>query len=356
MGVVGGAGVEGGGGEGDEPLAAKAAVTDFAASILTTHDGEPPAQSPLQPEKLDPDAGVAVMVTLRFRRKAFEHVLPQSMPAGALVTVPTPSPALLTVSVLVTATTIDEKLAVTVLAAFMVTVQASVPLQAPPQPANADPSDGEAASVTVVPATKPFEQVAPQSIPAGALVTVPGPVPPLVTVSVLSSGMTTIGPKLADTLYDPNPTSRKHEVLVPAFAQAPPQPLNTASASGVAPSTAGPKKSPVQSPGQLMPGPATVPDPDTVTVIVPSVRALVVGTLTSAPTRSAAASADPRGLLRLLVDSDLVLMTASGSRATACQAHRPPRRFDRPRVRSAPVLGCTKGISAPRPRNIVLVR
>jgi len=65
----------------------------------------------------------------------------------------------------------------------MVTVQASVPLQpAPDQPANVLPGL-EAVSVTAVPALKAAEQVAPQSIPAGELVTAPLPSPLFVTLS-----------------------------------------------------------------------------------------------------------------------------------------------------------------------------
>jgi len=76
------------------------------------------------------------------------------------------------------------KVAVTEVAAFMVTLQAPVPLQAPLQPANAEPGAGVAAKLTIVPLAKLAEQVAPQEIPAGELVTVPVPVPVSVTVRV----------------------------------------------------------------------------------------------------------------------------------------------------------------------------
>ncbi len=60
-----------------------------------------------------------------------------------------------------------------------------VPEQPPPdQPAKAEPVAGAAVSVTTVPLEKDCEQVDPQLIPAGELVTVPVPAPPLVTVSV----------------------------------------------------------------------------------------------------------------------------------------------------------------------------
>src|SRR3989441_11410917 len=95
------------------------------------------------------------------------------MPAGLLVTVPAPAPALETVS-----TRAGVKVAVTVVAAESVTVQAPVPEQPPPlQPAKVEPAAGAAVSVTAVPLAKLAAQGAPQLIPAGGLVTVPLPVP-----------------------------------------------------------------------------------------------------------------------------------------------------------------------------------
>src|SRR5436189_5076263 len=95
------------------------------------------------------------------------------MPAGALVMVPLPTPALLRVSV----KDGRAKVAVTVCAALIVTVQVPVPEQPPPlQPVKVEPAAGAAVSVTAVPLVKLAAQVAPQFIPAGALVTVPMPV------------------------------------------------------------------------------------------------------------------------------------------------------------------------------------
>ena len=75
--------------------------------------------------------------------------------------------------------------AVTVVAALKVTVQAPVPEQpAPLQPPKVAPAAGAAVSVTVVPLAKLAAQVAPQAMPAGELVTVPLPVPAGATVRV----------------------------------------------------------------------------------------------------------------------------------------------------------------------------
>ena len=66
--------------------------------------------------------------------------------------------------------------------ADIVTVQVPVPVQSPLQPVNTEPASGVAVNATEVPSAKSAAQVAPQVIPAGALVTVPVPVPALVTV------------------------------------------------------------------------------------------------------------------------------------------------------------------------------
>src|SRR5205823_13880690 len=113
--------------------------------------------------------------------KLAEQVTPQLIPAGELVTVPLPVPALLTVS----AKLGRLKVAVTVVAAMTVTVQAPVPEHPPPlQPVKVEPAAAVAVSVTAVPLVKLAEQVAPQVMPAGVLVAVPLPVPALETVRV----------------------------------------------------------------------------------------------------------------------------------------------------------------------------
>jgi phage tail protein X len=158
---------------------ANVAVTELAAFIVTVQ-APVPVQAPLQPVKVAPAAGVAVSVTAVPAANDAEHVVPQLMPAGVLVTVPGPAPARLTVS----AKDWRAKLAVTDVAAFIVTVHVPVPEHPPPvQPVNVAPADGVAVRVTAVPLVNDAEQVAPQLMPAGALVTVPGPAPERLTVS-----------------------------------------------------------------------------------------------------------------------------------------------------------------------------
>ena len=69
------------------------------------------------------------------------------MPAGALVIVPMPLPPLTTVN----GYCIGVNVAVTDLAASIVTLHAPVPEQAPLQPAKVAPASGVAVSVTTVP-------------------------------------------------------------------------------------------------------------------------------------------------------------------------------------------------------------
>ena len=76
--------------------------------------------------------------------------MPQLIPAGALVTMPLPAPALLTVSV--TGCKANVAVIVAAVAAVTVTAQVPVPEQLPPlQPPNVDPAAGVAVSVTTVP-------------------------------------------------------------------------------------------------------------------------------------------------------------------------------------------------------------
>ena len=70
----------------------KVAVTLRAAVMLTVQLLALPEQEPTQPAKVLPVAACAVKVTEELAAKLPEHVLPQSMPLGELVTVPLPLP------------------------------------------------------------------------------------------------------------------------------------------------------------------------------------------------------------------------------------------------------------------------
>src|SRR6185369_4402700 len=105
------------------------------------------------------------------------------------------------------------KVAVAVLAASMVSRQLAVPEQAPLQPRKSEPAPGAAVRVTGVPPPKSALHVAPQLMPAGLLVTVPVPVPILVTVCRMNVAVTDLA---ASTVTTQGP--------VPA--QAPLQPVN----------------------------------------------------------------------------------------------------------------------------------
>ena len=154
-------------------------MTVVAALSVTVHVPVP-AQPPLQPVNVEPAAGVAVKVTAVPLANAAEHVVPQEIPLGELVTVPVPVPVLLTVSVKVRA-----KLAMTVVAAVRLRVQEPVPEQPPPlQPVKTEPEAAVAVNVTAVLLENVAEHLLPQEIPLGELVTVPVPVPVLLTVSV----------------------------------------------------------------------------------------------------------------------------------------------------------------------------
>ena len=162
-------------------LELKFALTDFAASMVTLH-APVPLQAPLQPAKVEPESGVAVKLTTVPLAKFAEHVVPQEIPDGVLVTVPVPAPLLATVRV--KGPGFAVKFALTDFAASMVTLQAPVPLQAPPQPANVEPESGVAVKFTTAPLSKFAEHVGPQAIPGGELATVPVPVPLFVSVRV----------------------------------------------------------------------------------------------------------------------------------------------------------------------------
>jgi hypothetical protein len=92
------------------------------------------------------------------------------------------------------------KVAVTDCAALRVTLQTPVPVQAPLQPVNVDPVPATAVNATV-PLANVVEQIVPQLMPAGLLVTVPAPVTETVSGNVVTALM----------------TARKASSLPPAF-------------------------------------------------------------------------------------------------------------------------------------------
>src|SRR5271170_913359 len=116
--------------------------------------------------------------------------------------------------------------AVTVCAAFMVTLHVPVPEQPPPdQPANEEPELASAVSVTSCPMLKLAPHVGWQAMPAGVLITVPPPFP--------ISPMESWGPPLlnaAVTLWLVLMVST--QVLVPE--QSPAQPVKEEPELGVA--------------------------------------------------------------------------------------------------------------------------
>src|SRR5882724_3373225 len=202
-------------------LTAKVAVTARAA-LMVRLQVPVPVQLPLQPEKVEPAAGAAVKVTAVPLVKEAEQVAPQSMPAGALVTVPVPAPALVTVR----AKDGKAKVAVTARAALMVRLQVPVPVQLPVQPVKVEPAAGAAVRVTVVPLVKEAEQVAPHEMPAGALVTVPVPFPDFVTERAKVGAV-----NVAVTLW----ATLMVTVQVPVPVQPPPlQPVKVEPATGAA--------------------------------------------------------------------------------------------------------------------------
>ena len=123
----------------------KVAVTVVAELTVTVHVPVP-VQAPPQPLNTDPAAAAAVRVTLVPETKVAEHVAPQLIPAGELVTVPVPLPCSETVSA-----SCGAKVAVTFCAELMVTLHAPVPVHAPLQPVKTDPAAGVASRLTTVP-------------------------------------------------------------------------------------------------------------------------------------------------------------------------------------------------------------
>ena len=100
--------------------------------------------------------------------------MPQLIPAGLLVTVPLPDLTRFNVAVS------SLNVAVQDLLAPMVRTP-SEQSESPLHPAKLDPEEGTAVRETIVPKEYACEQSLPQLMPAGLLLTLPLPLPPLVT-------------------------------------------------------------------------------------------------------------------------------------------------------------------------------
>ncbi len=135
-----------------------------------------PVQAPCQLINMKPLAGVAVSVTWVPLAKPALQVVPQLIPDGELDTLPLPA-------TVTDKTGSKTKFAVTEALAFTVTLQGPAPEHAPDHPVKVEPVAGDAESVTTVPEEKVPLQVDPQLMPAGALETVPWPLPFGCTVS-----------------------------------------------------------------------------------------------------------------------------------------------------------------------------
>jgi hypothetical protein len=190
--------------------------------------------------------------------------------------------------------------AVTLLAAFIVTVHVVVaPEQPPLQPTNVLPPFGAAVNVTTVPAAKLPLHVPGQTMPAGLDATPPVPAPAVATVSVYVDA---IALKLAVTVFAASIVT-VHVGAVPLHA--PLQPPKALVALGVAASvTVEPVGAfVVQTPGHAMPLGLDVTEPPPVPVVL---------------TVSACVEASNR--------ADTVLATVSGTvQLVLAPAHAPPQ-------------------------------
>src|SRR5258706_538726 len=153
-------------------------AADAVAPFTVTMQLPMPEHEALHPVNPMFRAGTALKVTVVPRLKDAEHVGPQLIPAGTLVT--TPPPLVETESAAVPV----ANAAVTLFAELIVRTHEPVPEQAPLHPANTEPEAGVADTVTDVPVAKLALHVEPQLMPAGALATAPDPVPLFATLSV----------------------------------------------------------------------------------------------------------------------------------------------------------------------------
>jgi hypothetical protein len=179
------------------------AVAIMPPSVTVTSQVGSAAQpgTPLHPTKLDMAAGLAVSVTTLPTAKSAEHVDPQSIPAGELVTDPVPLPESATPNRAVAGANSADTDAPS---APRSTVQEGSEAQpaTPLHPTKIDPADGVAVKVIPLPTAKTAEHVDPQSIPAGELVTEPDPLPVRATDNVAVGGSCAYVNRSADTFFD----------------------------------------------------------------------------------------------------------------------------------------------------------
>jgi hypothetical protein len=246
---------------------AKFAVTLRVAVMARVQVVAVPVQAPLQPVKAEPVAGVAVSVTFVPLLKLAEQLaaetpaavgVGQLMPAGFDATVPAPA-VMPRLEVTVRVRGASMKVAVTLRAALIVTVQVPVPVHAPLQPVKDEPAAGVAVSVTAALKAKLAEQVAfavpavvgvLQVRPAGEEATEPEAV--VAPRSVVTDSACCVGLKVAVT----ERTWLMATVQVEAVpVQAPPQPakVEPAGAEAVSVTEAPLAKAASQLAPQLMP-------------------------------------------------------------------------------------------------------
>jgi hypothetical protein len=128
-------------------LSVNIAVTDTAASIVTTQVPVPEQPPPLHPLNVESLAAAAVNATIVCASYAAVQTAPHEIPAGLDVTVPLPLPFFATLSVYCC----SANVAVTDTAASIVTTQVPVPVQPPPlHPVNIESPAGVAVNVTMV--------------------------------------------------------------------------------------------------------------------------------------------------------------------------------------------------------------
>jgi phage tail protein X len=192
----------------------KAAVTASDVELVTnTEQVVFAAQAPVHAANELFESAASVNVTCVLFPKLALQVPGHLIPAGLLTTVPDPAPMSETVIV-----PNGVNVAVTELAEVIVNTQGFVlPLHEPAQDPKESPLPAEAVSVTTEFCGKPAEHVPGHVIPAGLLVTLPGPD----TVTVSSAVETWL--KAAVTVVAPEIVTVQ---LVALFAHAPPQPAN----------------------------------------------------------------------------------------------------------------------------------